>query len=607
MANTKNLRSPWSISTTVRNPERLLEFLKILKTLEGKEFNSDNQKLYQILLIKAKLYKPKDIPIEYWTYYENIKDEMPLSVAEKIFENQQYKDPAMRGRQSVNPLNKLGFAIARKGEGPIKITKLGNLFLNDSYDISYIFLKSLLKMQFPNPWSEDFKETEGFNITPFISVFHLIYKLDQLNNKKGISKEEFSLFVPTLINYKKIDEQIQKIIEYRKCKNKEEKEKFAIDYIKEFYGSNNIERKKIENIYDYGDNIIRYFTLTKFFQTTSDPLGNHLHINLNPSRLTEIEQLLGIYDGHANSFSGVKEYLDWMADIDSPKLPWEEMDNLRKVVNTLKIYIEDYVKEHTITLEATQEELLGFNTAPIDKNQLESYLKKLRELNTILISNSQKLELRHNKEKLKELIKLFEDKREVRKLKPLDLEKVISDALLIIDDEISINPNFLTDDYGQPIFHASGNKADIECHYDSFNAICEVTMDGSNKQWIRESQPVMRHLKEFKDKNNKKKAICIFIAPKIGTDTYSQFFNSVKYGYDGEPQNIVPIDMKQFTIILKKVLDNLENGKGFTNQNLLDLLDKLVIEAKTSNGFSEWASKLSNTLISVCGVDFHGN
>ena len=195
----------------------------------------------------------------------------------------------------------------------------------------------------------------------------------------------------------------------------------------------------------------------------------------------------------------------------------------------------------------------------------------------------------------------------MRKLKPLDLEKVISDALLIIDDEISINPNFLTDDYGQPIFHASGNKADIECHYDSFNAICEVTMDGSNKQWIRESQPVMRHLKEFKDKNNKKKAICIFIAPKIGTDTYSQFFNSVKYGYDGEPQNIVPIDMKQFTIILKKVLDNLENGKGFTNQNLLDLLDKLVIEAKTSNGFSEWASKLSNTLISVCGVDFHGN
>ena len=306
MAKTKDLKSPWSISTTVRNPERLLEFLKTLKRLEGKEFNNENQELYQIFLIKARLYKPIDIPIKYQKYYENFNEEMPLSIAKEIFENQQYEDPAMRGRQSVNPLNKLGFAIARKGEGPIKITKLGNLFLNGSYDISYIFLKSLLKMQFPNPWSEDFKETGGFNITPFISVLHLIYKLEQSSNKKGISKEEFSVFVPTLINYMKIDDQVQKIIEYRKCKNKEEKEKFASHYIKEFYGSGNIEEKKIKNIYDYGDNIIRYFTLTKYFQTASDPLGNHLHINLNPSRLTEIEQLMKLYDGHANfSFSSL--------------------------------------------------------------------------------------------------------------------------------------------------------------------------------------------------------------------------------------------------------------------------------------------------------------
>ena len=602
MDETKNLRSPWSISTTVRNPERLLEFLKILKTLEGEEFNSENQELYQILLIQARLYKPMDIGIRYQKYYENIQEEMPLSVAEEIFKNQQYRDPAMRGRQSVNPLNKLGFAVARKGEGAIRITKLGNLFLNGSYNISYIFLKSLLKLQFPNPWSKDFKETDGFNIMPFISILHLIHKLEQLSNRKGISKEEFSLFVPTLINYEKIDDQVQKIIEYRKCKNKEEKEKFANDYIKEFYGSDNIEEKKNNNLYDYGDNIIRYFTLTKYFQTTSDPLGNHLHINLNPSRLTEIEQLIKLYDGHAIKFTSVKAYMDWMADIDSPELPWEEIDNLQKVVNTLKIYIKDYARGHSITLEPDQKALLECDIAAMDKNQLEEYLNNLRELNALTISNGQKRELRHNKEKLKELIKLFEDKKEVKKLKPTDLEKVVSDALLIIDDEISINPNFLTDDYGQPIFHAPGNKADIECYYNSFNAICEVTMDGSNKQWIRESQPVMRHLKEFKDKHDKQKAICIFIAPKIGTDTYSEFFNSVKHGYDGELQSIVPIDLKQFTIILKKVLETLEKGTEFTNQNLLDLLDRLVNEAKISKGFSEWANNISNALISMYGV-----
>ena len=50
---------PWSISTTVRNPERLRNFLKVLKELEGKEFNQENQIKYQILLIKNRLYTPQ--------------------------------------------------------------------------------------------------------------------------------------------------------------------------------------------------------------------------------------------------------------------------------------------------------------------------------------------------------------------------------------------------------------------------------------------------------------------------------------------------------------------------------------------------------------------
>ena len=37
----------WSISTTVRNPERIRDFLKILKLLEGHPFNKGNQEKYQ--------------------------------------------------------------------------------------------------------------------------------------------------------------------------------------------------------------------------------------------------------------------------------------------------------------------------------------------------------------------------------------------------------------------------------------------------------------------------------------------------------------------------------------------------------------------------------
>jgi hypothetical protein len=53
------MKKPWSISTTVRNAERLREFLRVLKKLEGQNFNTDNQIKYQVLLIQERLYKPQ--------------------------------------------------------------------------------------------------------------------------------------------------------------------------------------------------------------------------------------------------------------------------------------------------------------------------------------------------------------------------------------------------------------------------------------------------------------------------------------------------------------------------------------------------------------------
>ena len=50
------MKKPWSITTTLRNPERLRNFLIVLKQLEGENWNSKNQIKYQILLIKERCY-----------------------------------------------------------------------------------------------------------------------------------------------------------------------------------------------------------------------------------------------------------------------------------------------------------------------------------------------------------------------------------------------------------------------------------------------------------------------------------------------------------------------------------------------------------------------
>ncbi|MFN3467958.1 MAG: hypothetical protein ACK4WF_09710, partial [Candidatus Brocadiales bacterium] len=75
------MKKPWSISTTVRNPERLRDFLMVLRKLEDEEFNRENQIKYQVLLIQEKLYKPLHIPQEFRQYYENPELSMPYQAA----------------------------------------------------------------------------------------------------------------------------------------------------------------------------------------------------------------------------------------------------------------------------------------------------------------------------------------------------------------------------------------------------------------------------------------------------------------------------------------------------------------------------------------------
>ena len=591
------MRKPWSISTTVRNPERLRGFLRVLKQLEGEYFTKENQIKYQILLIKERLYKPNNIPQKYQKYYEDPTLEIPFCVAKDIFEYQGYEDPPMRGRQSVNPLNKLGFAIVREGYGPIKITELGNLFLKGDYDIGFIFFKSLLKLQFPNPWSKDFSEKHGFNIVPFIATLRLIRDLNKKSRVKGLSRGEFSLFIPTLINAEHIEEQINNILAYRKIIGKENKRKFIVKFAEEFYGTSDIPEKKINNLFDYGDNTMRYFRLTRYFRIESDPLGYNWRIDLESSRIAEIEQLLSIYDGTAFKFKDVSEYLSYISDITKPSLPWEKIDNLKNIALNLHKLIIETIKTEKISLSKEEAEILKIDITTLDKVSLEKHISYLRELNRKLKLYIKKKQLLGNIDKIKEIIEILENQKSLRKIEPESFEKILTEALKILNDELLIKPNYPMDDEGEPLTHAPGNKPDIECYYETFKAICEVTLNTSNFQWIQEGQPVMRHLREFEKKNGFDEEIyCIFVAPKIHKDTYSQFWYSVKYEYDGRSQKIIPLTAKQFALLLRKLLKYIENKKKFTHRELYKLYDRLINETTTINGFSEWVERIDNVL-----------
>lgn len=566
--------------------------------MEGQRFDPKTQIKYQILLIKERLYKPLNIPLKYRKYYEDPNALISYKVAKEIFYAQKYKDPPMRGRQSVNPLNKLGFSIAREGLGPIKVTELGNRFLVGDYDIGYIFFKSLLKMQFPNPWSADFSEKEGFNIMPFIATMRLINEVNRISSKRGLDKRgldkvEFSLFVPTLINYMEIDKQVERIIKFREEKNKT---KFIHEFAEEFYGTKNVPDKKINNLFDYGDNIMRYFRLTRYFKVSMDPLGYHWNIDLESSRKVEIEQLLEMYSGAAFKFKTPTEYLEYLSDITKPALPWERKENLESIAQSLKNIIFDFIKRENIQITQDEQKILRRDVKTLSKIQLEDYIFRLRSLNLDLKQRLMKVKLMSDLSKIEKIVAILLNSKELKKYQPEQFEKLITEALKIINDEILIKPNYPMDDDGEPVSHSPANKPDIECYYSTFKAICEVTLNTSKLQWVQEGQPVMRHLRDFEMQHNNDDVFCIFIAPQIHNDTYSQFWISVKYEYDGLPQKIVPMTTEQFAVLLETLLSLLKRGKRFTHKELYELYSAIINETKKLIRFSDWR-RFINTAI----------
>lgn len=299
--------TPWSITTTMRNPYRLRDFLAVLKTMEGIEWNRDTQSEYQIRLIQQRLYGYSNpqfyngLSTDQVALVDDKTRKITLAAARQIFLAKNYEDPPIRGRQSVNPLKKFGFAIAERGR-EIEITELGELFLRDEYDLQDIFLRALLKWQIPNPENKRTFNTPDYDIKPFLGVLHLINHVNRCEenegrSSKGISRSEFSLFAPTLIHYEEIADRAQQIVTLREelsDKKRPEKDKYfesyALSYVAEFNDatSRSANQKFLKNLYDYGDNAIRYFRLTSYIHIR----GKGFYIDLEPRRSVELEALL---------------------------------------------------------------------------------------------------------------------------------------------------------------------------------------------------------------------------------------------------------------------------------------------------------------------------
>lgn len=598
------MKKPWSITTTLRNPERLRSFLIVLKQLEGYRWDLESQRKYQILLIKERVYGYgsrqfyNGLSQAQIDLIDDQAKDISFEQATEIFNAKDYESPAMRGRQSINPLKKLGL-VSIKDE-KVFITSLGELFLKEDFDLGEIFFRSFIKWQLPNPSSSDYKLDDGYDIKPFIGVLHLIKKVNEESTRlgekaKGISKEEFCLFGPTLINHSDIEDYANEIVELRNTlKNKTKIEQKAIlneykkAFIKSFLGSANATdiKKFLKNLKDYGDNAIRYFRLTRYISIR----GKGFYIDLEPRRAIEIDNLLQFDNAQSKDFSNKEEYAKYIANISEPKLPWETQEKLIEIVSKLLEEIRVYeTKTRTVAREFLDYSGLGESDLKIYAEDLRKYRRELQDNENH--QNSQDVD------KIKEYIANLEDIFNSED-KPIALEKLSSLGLNALNDALKIQPNYPVGDDNEPTFTAPANVPDIECFYEDHNAICEVTMLTGRDQWYNEGQPVMRHLRDFEDKHSDKNSYCLFIAPSLHRDTLNTFWTAVKYEYEGQRQRIIPLSINNFVEILKILVQIKQSGRTLKHDKLFYLYDEILELSGTSMNSSEWTKDIPNIIAS---------
>ena len=189
----------WNLgNTTVRNPWRIREGLRLLKELfEGQYWTPEGQALYYRKLVERGLIEPKG-------------------------ESPSVQTQGINGRKWAAAPNQLGFARAwaQRTLGPVHITPAGDALLaaDDERLQQEVWLRQLLKYKLPSP-IERGTEYKGFNVIPYRLTLRAVHELRR-RGLRGITKEEIALFLVTTTKNRDVNEIVERVVKYREERDK---------------------------------------------------------------------------------------------------------------------------------------------------------------------------------------------------------------------------------------------------------------------------------------------------------------------------------------------------------------------------------------------------
>lgn len=642
----------WTLgNTTVRNPERLLGALRVFKKyFDGKESFSSNIEMqgnfFEKILSHTESGEPY-VPGEskYPPIYGYI-DPSSLSMTESDYKQK-------NGRLWISPLDYFGFVCVYYDKishicGPGRLYTLYPEMEGD------IWLRQLLKFQYPNPNSEI---SEGGNLRPGVILFKLILKFDGLSQfELGLThliRDEDTSYLEGLIreyrnrrkfgNINRLKEEIlhrailnhfsrqieDKLIiikqllhslKYGFIQDSSQCESALEDIVrlgkgsntlrasrckeelKELIDSNTLEFEQYKKIFmEYyllvkGDTLIKdYPDLTRRYLFMCRILQTY-RPNSEETRIRVDPRYKEIIE---DSIRGIGIVLPVNSKAEEKKyLEYLWNPNLPK----LPLDESDYlIKE--ITKIKKELDKLGWSYRIIDHYLENDVVEKKRlKYNILMVEYHKALESKFAKslssaEILNNLRKLSSD---LKIFNPMDIESIIWKSLLFIGGYVchpSKTRNFHVDNLFNSIFTAAGNRPDMQFPYDNLKVVVEVTKNSGKTQWRAESEPVTRHVAIETDIADTD-TIGLFIAPSIHEETANEFFRKSK----GEPIiinqqenevyiDIVPLTFNQYTVIFESIID-----KERPTEIFLKIIKKLSKIKEDSNNANDWIKKINKEI-----------
>ena len=473
---------PLSFSTTIRNPERIPNFLRCILPFEGKILTSEI--IHEVVknVIREKEYTPmyvtrtpnlKAIAQSPDYYFNDGQLELIIEMSP-----QKHKEAGFaygwdsRFDTWYKMIKEFGFIKYAMGK-PITITTTGHMLV-DAYleepvndkKIQTVFLNALMRYQTNNPLRKNLNENVPLPLLlKVIQYFHA----DPDENDAGLARHE----LPILSCWRDNDAYAayQYIKKIRKAVGFTPSDEDIYEKCLSILESDNRNYLKMEKIcHEAVDEYIRKMRMSGVLSLR----GNGRFLDINSFEKESADYVVEHYMEYPK-FDDEEAYIDYMGTIDTEILQIEvqktiDFSDVRK--RTLYKYAAEMSKE------AIQKELI---TVCEKKESKDSILKYINA--------------------------------------PTRLEFLTSIALVQNFEGLDVSPNYSVDDEGLPTFTASGGYADIECFDSDYDSYFEVSlMCGRADQVNNEILPISRHLAELKT-IRREESFSVFVAPTIHEDT----------------------------------------------------------------------------------------